>query len=91
VTEVRSQLEDAIAQPSDTDAKPRRKAVIMTKTTNMTDAQLQSVMNQVISAHMGELLIRGFTEAFGPHGRGLWGAMIQHHPTRAGCPEFSQP
>jgi hypothetical protein len=31
----------------------------------MTDAQLQSVMNQVISAHMGELLIRGFTEAFG--------------------------
>jgi hypothetical protein len=36
----------------------------------MTDAQLQSVMNQVISAHMGELLIRGFTEAF-------WEAMIQ--------------
>jgi hypothetical protein len=31
----------------------------------MTDAQLHSVMNQVISAHMGELLIRGFTEAFG--------------------------
>jgi hypothetical protein len=31
----------------------------------MTDAQLQTVMNQVISAHMGELLIRGFTEAFG--------------------------
>jgi hypothetical protein len=31
----------------------------------MTDAQLQSVMNQVMSAHLGELLIRGFTEAFG--------------------------
>jgi hypothetical protein len=120
-----------MTQPSDIDAKPRRKAVIMTKTTKtiiavvlagvlllgatayvvlrpdrdrcyaaldhqittwlassetlealpepsadawrkelrwpcrfMTDAQLQSVMNQVMSAHMGELLIRGFTEAF---------------------------